>query len=269
MTYRVHIFRPISEAMSQAPLYMLCYVCFLITYGCQQRQIENSGASVPSHDEWTVLLKKHVDNTGKVSYRGFVEDKAALESYLDLLSAHPPDREAWNREEQIAYWINAYNAFTVKLIVDNYPLKSITELRPLLNIPMINTVWHKKFFKIGGKDFSLDRIEHKILRKEFDEPRIHFGINCASYSCPPLRNEAYLPDRLNDQLEDQAKVFINDERWNRIENNSAEISRIFNWFEGDFTRNSGLISYLNKYSKIQLKNDARISYTEYDWRLNE
>jgi hypothetical protein len=134
---------------------------------------------------------------------------------------------------------------------------------------MINTIWHRKFFRIGGQRFSLDRIEHKILRREFDEPRIHFGINCASYSCPPLRNEAFVPERIDEQLDEQARIFINNEIWNIIKNDEAKISRVFKWFQGDFTKKTSLISYLNRYSNNRLESDANISYMDYDWRLNE
>jgi hypothetical protein len=153
--------------------------------------------------------------------------------------------------------------------VDHYPVKSITDLHPTLNIPMVNTVWHKKFFKIGGVDTSLDEIEHKILRKEFDEPRIHFGINCASYSCPPLRAEAYVPEKIDRQLDEQARIFINNNRWNIIRADKAELSEIFSWFKGDFTKKMSLIDYINQYADIKLKENARISYIKYDWGLNE
>ncbi|MBL3655478.1 DUF547 domain-containing protein [Fulvivirga sediminis] len=231
---------------------------------------ERTGSEVvPSHDIWDRLLKKHVDEKGWVDYKGFISDKVLLEEYLKLLSDHAPDKAKWTREEQLAYWINAYNAFTIKLIVDNYPVKSIKDLKPTLNIPGIHTVWHRQFFKIGGIECSLDEIEHDILRKQFDEPRIHFAINCASYSCPPLRNEAYKASLIDEQLQAQAEWFINDGKRNLIAENQIRISSIFSWFRGDFTKRGDLIDYLNQYSKVVISQDANINYLEYDWRLNE
>ncbi|HSJ67025.1 MAG TPA: DUF547 domain-containing protein, partial [Anditalea sp.] len=192
-----------------------------------------------------------------------------LEKYLNVLSTSPPDKNIWSENEQLAYWINAYNAFTVKLIVDNYPVKSIQDLHPLFKIPLINTVWHKKFFQIGGEDTSLDQIEHKILRKEFNEPRIHFAINCESVSCPPLRNEAYVAEKLEKQLEEQGRIFINNLPYNKINADKVEISSIFKWFKGDFTKNGSIIDYLNKFSKVQISSNAKISHLEYNWGLNE
>ena len=158
-----------------------------------------------THENWTKLVEQHVTLSGKVNYKGFIKDKIALDDYLDTLSNHPPGKN-WNEAEQLSYWINAYNAFTVKLIIDHYPLKSIKDIAG--NLPMINSPWDMKFFKIGGVDFDLNTIEHEILRKKFEEPRIHFAINCASFSCPKLRNEAFEANKLEEQLEDQTNYFM-------------------------------------------------------------
>ncbi|MBB6325073.1 hypothetical protein FHS59_000688 [Algoriphagus iocasae] len=222
----------------------------------------------PNHTPWDELLKKHVDASGMVDYEGFVKDKAKLEAYLKTLSSKKPDK-SWSREEQLAYWINAYNAFTVKLIVDNYPTKSIKDLGPALKIPLVSDVWHYKFFQIEGEDFNLDEIEHGILRKDFDEPRIHFAVNCASISCPPLLNEAFVPSKLESQLNSQAEAFINGGTRNKISKNSVQLSSIFSWFKGDFTDNGTLIDFLNKYSKVKIDQNAKISYLDYDWNLNK
>ena len=249
---------------------ILLYLLFLLPLACQSEPApQGSGTQPPSHQLWDELLKKWVDADGMVNYEGFIQDKQKLEQYLDKLSNTPPDPKSWSEAEQLAYWINAYNAFTVKLIADNYPVKSIEDLHPTLNIPMVNTVWHKKFFKIGGQKSSLDEIEHAILRKQFNEPRIHFAIVCASYSCPPLRREAYTAKALDRQLEEQAITFINDPKRNKLSNDKAALSKIFNWFEGDFTKNGSLITYLNRYARTKLKSDAKISYLDYDWNLNK
>lgn len=250
-------------------MYNLMIALVFSLLSCGASDLGGINTTPPDHSVWNELLGKHVKEDGMVDYRGFIRDREKLEAYLKTISSNPPDREKWSEEEQLAYWINAYNAFTVKLIVDNYPVESIRDLGPKLKIPLIKDVWHYKFFKIGGQESSLDEIEHGILRKEFEEPRIHFAINCASFSCPPLLNEAFVPERIDKQLDQVAKSFINDPKRNKISKDKAEISSIFSWFKGDFTKNGSLIDFLNQYSKVKLSSNAKISHLDYDWSLNE
>jgi hypothetical protein len=242
---------------------------FLFNLSCGSSELGQTNSHAPSHQAFDELLKKHVSKDGIVNYKGFFQDNAKLDKYLELLSNNAPDRAKWSKEEQLAYWINAYNAFTVKLIVDNYPVKSIQDLHPKVKIPLVNTVWHIKFFKIGGQEASLDEIEHKILRKEFEEPRIHFAINCASFSCPPLLNEAFVPEKIEQQLDKVARTFVNDTKRNKITADKIEISSIFSWFKSDFTKKGSLIDYLNQYCTIKIKPNAKVSHLDYDWSLNE
>jgi hypothetical protein len=249
-------------------------IIFLFTFSmalfsCRSSTLGIAGSKPPSHEIWDGLLKSNVKSNGLVDYKGFIKDKTKLEQYTKLLSDNAPDRKTWSKNEQLAYWINAYNAFTVKLIVDNYPVKSIRDLGPKLKIPLIKDVWHYKFFKIGGVDTSLDEIEHSILRKEFDEPRIHFAVNCASISCPPLLNEAYMADKIEAQLKKVTTNFINDPNQNKITPDNIQISSIFSWFKGDFTKKGSLIDFLNTYSKVKIKSSAKISHKDYNWNLNE
>lgn len=240
-----------------------------LLFSCQSSTLGMAGTTPPSHELWDQLVKAHVKANGQVNYQGFIKDKAKLDQYTKLISDNAPDRKTWSKNQQLAYWINAYNAFTVKLIVDNYPVKSIRDLGPSLKIPLIKDVWHYKFFKIGGVESSLDEIEHSILRKEFSEPRIHFAINCASVSCPPLLNEAFTAEKMEALLTKVATTFINDPTRNKISPDKAEISSIFSWFTGDFTKNGTLIDFLNRYSKVKIKPSAKVSYLDYDWNLNE
>ena len=239
----------------------------LFVSSCTQSQERVGTNKSPSHQPFTELLEKYVKGD-RVNYNGLQNDQVKLNQYCKTLSEHAPSPK-WTKNEKLAYWINAYNAFTLKLIIDNYPINSITELHPTIYIPGLNTVWHKKFFKIGGVETSLDEIEHEILRKEFDEPRIHFAINCASLSCPQLRNEAYEPDNLEEQFEEQALLFISDPKRNRITKDDVTISRIFSWFSSDFKRDGSLIEFLNKYSKVHISENAEINYLKYDWNLND
>jgi len=245
------------------------FLSLFFFYSCQSPVVGKVGSTPPSHQLWDQLVKTHVKANGLVDYKGFISEKPKLESYLKLLSENAPDRSKWSKNEQLAYWINAYNAYTVKLIVDFYPTKSIRDLGPKLKIPLIKDVWHYKFFKIAGVDMSLDEVEHGILRKEFDEPRIHFAINCASISCPPLLNEAFVADKLEAQLTKVTVAFINDPVRNKLGTQSVQLSSIFSWFTGDFTKRGTLIEFLNKYSKVKIAPNAKVSFLDYNWNLNE
>ncbi len=240
----------------------------IVLISCKAGGYKGNNTTTPvDHSAWDELLSKHVTSDGWVDYRGFINDKEKLADYLATLSNNPPNDKNWSKKEKLAYWINAYNAFTVKLIVDNYPVESIQDLHPTLKIPKINTVWKKDFFQIGGEDFNLSRIEHKILRN-MGEPRIHFAINCASVSCPSLRNEAYVASTLNQQLNEQAAYFINESGRNEISKNHIVISKIFRWFTRDFTQNGTLIEFLNRWAEPTISEDAEIDYKDYDWSLN-
>ncbi|MCA6073648.1 DUF547 domain-containing protein [Fulvivirga sedimenti] len=249
-------------------IYALLFIFLPSLFACNA-QNANHSADIPSHELWDELLKAHVRADGMVDYKGFIKEREKLEEYLEVLAAGAPDPAMWSEEQQLAYWINAYNAFTVKLIVDNYPIESIKDLNPAIAIPTVSTVWNKKFFKIGGVEMSLDQIEHDILRKDFQEPRIHFAINCASVSCPPLRPEAFVADKIDRQLDAQAVDFINDASRNLISATNPQISKIFSWFSGDFKKNGTLIEFLNRYSQTRIQPDADIDYLDYDWALND
>lgn len=236
--------------------------------GCSAQTPSPTDAPTVTHVLWDSLLHRHVKANGFVDYKGMVRDSAELNRYLTLLSAANPDAKNWSREEKMSFWINAYNAFTVKLIVDHYPVKSIKDIKR--GIPFVNTVWDIKFIKIGGKTYDLNNIEHSILRPDFKDARVHAAINCASYSCPALRAEAFTAKKLDAQLTDAMQSFVRDPLRNRITGPKAEISEIFKWFRGDFTREkSNIRNYLNQYAAVALNANGKIEYIDYDWRLNE
>jgi Protein of unknown function, DUF547 len=229
-----------------------------------------SSQSKISHRGFDAILKKYVTSEGKVNYKGFIKDSVALNQYLNLLSQTPPDDKTWSREEQMAFWINAYNAFTIKLIVQYYPVKSIKEIGSSIQIPFVNTPWDIKFIAIGNEKMDLNNIEHGKLRKSFDEPRIHMALVCASKSCPILLNEAYDPGKLDEQLTRQTKAFLADAFRNKISAEKLQLSMIFNWYSMDFTKNGGSVSsFVSTYSSVKIKPQAKISYLDYDWGLNE
>ena len=245
------------------------FTLLAMAFGCQAApSFEKAEGESISHSSFTKLLQKHVAPSGEVDYEGFQEDSEGLQEYLDLLSDNPP-ADSWSKNEKLAYWINAYNAYTIKLIADNYPLESIQDLHPTIKIPGVSTVWHKKFFKIGGEDMSLNIIEHKILRKDFEEPRIHFAINCASKSCPKLQNKAFTADGMERQLEAATKEFVNDDFRNKLGHDRVQVSKIFKWFTGDFTENGSLLDFIRKYAAKEIGEDAEVDYLDYDWSLNE
>lgn len=213
------------------------------------------------HSAWDRLLRKHVSDNGNVDYDGFKADRSQLNSYLKSLEANPPQSD-WGKNETMAYWINAYNAFTVDLILRNYPLKSIMEINN-------GKAWDLQFISIGGKKYSLNNIEHDILRKRYQDARIHFAVNCASVSCPKLNNSAFVAEGLDGQLENMAKHFVNNSSKNSISSGSVTISKLFDWYKEDFTRSGSVIDYLNKYSTTKINESASVSFKEYNWNLNK
>jgi hypothetical protein len=224
--------------------------------------IEEPAMAVPTdevfdHKPFGNLLASYVSPKGNVNYPEFKKQWSALRSYIAALGTNMPT-EAWTKNDKLAYWMNAYNAMTVDLILRNHPLTSIKK---------INDPWDQRLWKLGSKWYNLDEIEHQILRKMGD-PRIHFGINCASFSCPPLLNEAFTAKTVDAQLEKLAITFINDSKRNTITTNSIEVSKIFNWFSKDFKKDGSLIDFLNKYSKTPISPNAKTRYMDYDWTLN-
>ena len=244
--------------MKKVFLFITCI--FLSVYTFAQK--------VPSHQQWDKLLKKNVNESGMVNYKGFQKDKAEFDAYLKTLSDNAPQKN-WSENDQTAYWINAYNAFTVSLILQHYPVKSIKNIGAAIQIPFVNTPWDIKFINIGGKKYDLNNIEHGILKKKYNDPRIHFAIVCASISCAKLRNEAYTAAQLDAQLEATGKDFLNDKSKNSISADKAELSKYFSWYKGDFTKNGSLADFINKYSQTKINANTKINYLDYNWSLNE
>jgi len=215
-------------------------------------------AQKADHSLWNIVLQNHVSNEGKVDYKSIKSNPTNLEKYIQLLSQSTPD-ESWLKEEKLAYWINAYNALTVDLICRNYPVNSIKDIK---------NPWEQRLWKLDNKDYNLEEIEHEILRK-MNEPRIHFAIVCASFSCPKLQNEAFQSSKIDAQLTKATKEFLADSNRNNINKYSLELSKIFQWFSKDFKQNGSLIDFLNRYIDIQISEKAKIKFKDYNWNLNE
>lgn len=229
--------------------------------------VKNGWSSdVVDHSLYAELLKKYVKD-GVVDYQGFKYEEATLDQYLRVLEQ--VDTKNLSRNEQFAFYVNAYNAWTIKLILSGYPsVKSIKDLGSFLKSP-----WKKKICRIDGDVITLDDIEHNILRPLFKDPRVHFGINCAAKSCPPLRPEPYRGNTLNQQLDEMAGAFINDPDRNYLEGTVLYVSKIFDWFSEDF--NKDVIGFFLKYATGDLKKrleanreKIKIKYLGYDWSLN-
>lgn len=225
------------------------------------------------HAAWTRILERWVDD-GNVDYRGMADDgEEALNAYLASLSAVcSEDYVRWSREQRLAFWVNAYNAYTVRLILDHYPIASIRKIGWLPG-----AAFRKDFIPMpglkGGK-ISLNEIEHDTLRADFKEPRIHFALVCASRSCPVLRSEAYRPKDLDSQFDDQAKAFLRDPGKNRFDQakRTAYLSAIFDWFAVDFEAASGSVpAFVAPYVDQPwiTAEDVKVEHLDYDWSLNE
>ncbi|MGB5170189.1 MAG: DUF547 domain-containing protein [Eudoraea sp.] len=213
---------------------------------------------VTNEDQWNLLLKQYVDAEGNVDYKALKNKEGKLDAYLEDLAQRVPDKN-WTKAKTIAFYINLYNAATVKLIVKNYPLNSIGDLK---------NPWKKKWINQNGKILSLSEIEHSILRN-MEEPRIHFAINCASISCPKLLNEAFEEATLEKQLDKAAKDFIRDSSKNIISKDEIRLSKIFDWYKKDFETDGSLIDYLNTYLESPINQEVKKGYLKYNWNLNE
>ena len=236
-------------------------------------------ASRALHAPWTALLRQHVrllrgGQASQLDYRGLAAQRPALQAYLASLSAVSAAQfQAWPRDTQMAFWINAYNAFTAELILTRYPrLASIKELGSLLRSP-----WQRAWVPLLGATLSLDDIEHERLRPVFKDARIHFAVNCASVGCPMLREEAYEGERLQAQLDAQAERFLRDRSRNRVEGGVLRVSKIFDWFEGDFT--PSLRTWLAQRASLLSEQPAEqaaiaaerlpVRFLDYDWQIND
>jgi hypothetical protein len=239
-------------------LYIIIGVTGLQAFASNGRAVDNS--------LYGELLEKYVKD-GKVNYAGFKAEEDKLDRYLKILENVNP--ESLSRNEQFVFYTNAYNAWTIKLILSGYPgVKSIKDLGSLFKSP-----WKKKIVRIDGKVTTLDHVEHEILRPRYKDPRVHFAINCAAKSCPPLRPEPFSANILDQQLDDSTRTFINNPKNYRLESNELFVSRIFKWFSEDF--NNDTLNFFIQYAtgdlrkELEAKSDEiNVQYLEYDWSLN-
>jgi hypothetical protein len=222
------------------------------------------------HSAFDALLAKYVDGDGVryAEWHGSAPDRERLDEYLDVLAAAEPSR--LTRYQRLAFWINAYNALTLDLVLDHYPVKSIKD---------IDSPWKRKLVTVEGRELSLDEIENEIIRPGWKEPLVHFALHCAAVSCPPLRVGAYDAasqegGELHAQLEQQAKAFLADSTTNFVDaKGKLHLSKIFDWYRKDFEgRTASLVDWLRPYLPAlegRAAKDVKIDFADYDWALNE
>lgn len=269
-------------------------ICLLIFADGMVSAAEEKG-QVFSYDDYAVVLKEYADAAGMVNYKKLKTHREKLDTFVDTMDKLDPNiYSKWNNEEKIAFWLNAYNAFTLKVIIENYPIKAsvLTSIYyPKNSIRQIPGVWDKIAFKVMGRDYTLANIEHKILRREFAEPRIHMAMVCAAMGCPVLRDEPYIGERLGEQLDDQSRKFLAEATNFKFnpEKQVLHISSIFKWFGKDFikayakakpdkrysVKDQAILEFVSTYLDKghaffrPLKKTVKVKYLHYDWSLNE
>lgn len=247
----------------------------------QRSSQEPVSADAPfDHDHalLTEVLAKHVRGD-RVDYAALKKDRATLGRYLATLAAVTPERvEGWTKPQRFAFWINVYNAYTLDLVLDDYPVDSIKDIGSLFT-----SVWDQRFiplagFDPGGKDreLSLNDVEHEIMRERFEDARLHAAVNCASISCPPLRAEAFVAARLDEQLDAQVRDWLADPTRNRLDAKREELklSKIFDWYAEDFERDAGSVQawvarFAPEPEAAWIDDDTKVRYLDYDWSLND
>ncbi|MHC4756098.1 MAG: DUF547 domain-containing protein [Planctomycetota bacterium] len=262
---------------------------FLVTFSNIKANDANNGKF--SYDDYALILKSYVDSNGMVDYKQLKTNREKLDGFIESMSRiKPKSFDKWSEKEKVAFWLNAYNALTLKAIIDNYPIKASrlkSAIYPKNSIRQIKGVWDKIKFDVMGKDITLGDIEHKILRVQFNEPRIHMAMVCAAMGCPPLLNEPYLPKKLDEQLDDQSRKFLSNPLKYKVDGNTVYLSPIFNWFKEDFVKTYGpkttfagykgskgaVLNFMSKYLEENKKwtqsKRPKIKYLKYDWSLNE
>lgn len=237
-----------------------------------------SSATV-DHSKWSNLLAKYVvtsgDGINRVRYGAFKrEGQPDLKAYIKTLET--TDVRALGRAEQMAFWANLYNAKTIDIVLDAYPVKSIKDIR--LGGGLVAAVtggpWKAKVLNVSGQSLSLDDIEHAILRPVFKDPRVHYAVNCASIGCPNLMPEAFTGAKLDAQLDAGARAYINHSRGIKVANGEVQASSIFDWFVADFGgSDKGILAHATRYAepalKQKLESITAISSYDYDWSLND
>lgn len=239
-----------------------------------ERNDPNSRESI-DHTPWDNLLSRHVRTSDQgvnlVDYHGFsTGDRTMLADYITILSGVPISQ--FNRDQQLAYWVNLYNALTVRVVLDHYPVESIRDIDISPGL-FATGPWDKKLISIEGKDLTLNDIEHRILRPIWRDPRIHYVVNCASIGCPNLRDRAYSGTEIDTALDRAATAYVNDPRGVSVVDGKVSVSKIYDWFIEDFGGSEGMVlRHLQRYAApelaARLEAIGKLSDVHYDWSIN-
>jgi hypothetical protein len=227
---------------------------------------ENSPAQL--HAPWSALLAKYVTRDGHVDYAGLLDDEDKLDAYLQTLRKTVPDEQKWTPGEQEAYWLNAYNAATVYLVLQYYPIASLSEIK-VKSLKGNKSAWEVPSVTVGSRQYSLNQIEREVLRAKFKDPRVHFALASGAESAPPLLNEAYDGARLNQQLDGQVRLFLGSAKYNQLTPGHLLLSGLFDWYSVEFGEGKELIEWLNRYSPVAIAPTATVEFLPFNWALND
>ncbi len=250
------------SSLKSATTWTLCVGSLALTQAADFNQ---------THSAFDQVLKINVKEA-LVDYGALKTRRQSLDQYLVQVASVPePEFKRWTEPQQLAFLINAYNAYTLQLIIDHHPVKSIKDIGGLFKGP-----WDQPVVRLFGRTLTLNHLEHDIIRKDHPDPRFHFALVCAARGCPPLRDEAYVSDRLEEQLDDQARQFLATPAQNRVDagTRTVHLSPIFKWYGADFEKKHGSVlaalqPYWPKASASALAQGGfKIRYTDYDWSLN-
>ncbi len=237
--------------------------CFAIAFALMLSSVPGCFAADNWTENYAGLLRKYVTSSGVkyAAWKGNAADLQGLQTVVDAIANE--NFSAMSKPEQLAFYLNAYNAWILHEALGKYPTKSVKDLA--------FTFFTGKRIKVAGQQTSFQALEKETIRSKFKEPRVHFALNCASRSCPPLGTEPFRGDKLDAQFEKLARPFVNSDRGVRVgsDNKSAALSKIFDWYKDDFKADGGALSFINKRRATPLPNDNKISYQDYDWSLNE
>lgn len=241
---------------------------YLYRVEADSRENDKTLNTIFSHDLFNQVLQEHVKD-GRVDYAKLKENPEKFEKYLDQLATAKPSEMSYNA--QIAFWINAYNALVIKGVIDHYPIKSVKKVK------LFNGFFSRLKFQAAGETYSLDNIEHDIIRQEFVDPRIHFALICASIGCPLIENTVFLPETIEERLDAVTLKFVTNPEKVRLDRGKRRVylSKIFKWYKKDFTEGyEGVADFLSDYLpeddvEFVLAKDVKFHYLHYDWNLND
>ncbi len=252
-------------------LLSVCSVLFLYHFRVKadSRTQESVDVVSFSHDLFDQVLQEHVDKEGRVNYTKLKANPEKLERYLDLLAVAKPTELPYNA--QLAFWVNAYNALVIKGVIDHYPTTSVRKVK------WFGGFFSRLKFQVAGETYTLNQIEHGIIRTEFVDPRVHFILVCASTSCPPLENTAFSAETIEERLETATFNFIQNPEQVRIDRVKRRVylSKIFKWYDDDFMEGyEGVADFLTDYlppedAEFLASTDVKLHHLDYDWTLND